>query len=120
MSKNPGEVIISAIFVVLLFLKVDPFGWTMPNDVQMVILVLVIVTFAVYAGLMFREKARDEREAQHIHIASRAGYLVGVALLVAGVVVGSLSGSLNSWLVVVLAGMIIGKMVAFIWARNRK
>ena len=119
MSKNLGELVVSVVFLVLLAVKLDPFGWTMPDPAQMLVLALVIATFAVYAGVLFRERPEDEREAVHIHRASRVGYLAGVALLVAAITAKSLSQESEPWLFVVLAGMILSKLAARIWMRNR-
>ena len=66
MLMNLGEVLVSAVFLVLLVLKLDPFGLLMPNRVQMAMLALVLAVFGLYAGIIFRQKARDERDALHI------------------------------------------------------
>jgi hypothetical protein len=119
MWKSLVEIIVSVAFVVLLVLKVDPFHWTMPDEMQMVVLGLVIAAFGLHAGLVMRQKASDEREALHMHKASRVAYIGGIALLVTGVTVQSLTHSLDPWLVGTLAGMVILKMLALIWSRYR-
>lgn len=117
MLMNLGEVLVSSVFLVLLVLKLDPFGLLMPNRVQMAILALVVAVFGLYAGIVFRRKARDEREALHIHRASRFAYISGVALLVTAITVQSLMGSVDHWLFYILAGMVIVKMAILIWSR---
>lgn len=120
MSRNLGEIAVSLLFIVLLVLKLDPFRWAMPSSMEMLLLALVIAAFGVYAGLFFRERSRDEREALHLSLASRSAYLAGVALLVVAIVVESLAHRLDPWLVGVLVVMVVVKMAGLIWARTRK
>jgi len=120
MSRNLGEIIVSLVFVVLVVLKLDPFKWTMPDQVEMIVLALVVAAYALYAGLFFRERAHDEREAYHLNVASRIAYLAGVGFLVVAVVVQSFAHHLDPWLVSGLAAMVVVKMITLIWARLRK
>ncbi len=114
-----GEVILSVVFIILLLMKVDPFDLLMPNHVQMFILGLLVAAFGLYAGVLFRQRVRDEREALHLYRASRFAYIGGVTLLVVGITVQSFLGSLDPWLVWILAGMVIIKMTILIWSRIR-
>ncbi len=119
MLKNFGELLVSLVFLVLLGIKLDPFGWTMPDEIQMIVLCLLIAAFAIYAGLLFREKAHDEREEVHIHKASRAAYLGGISLLVLALVVQTLTKSMDPWVILILGGMILIKMFVLAWIRSR-
>lgn len=120
MSTILGEIIVSLLFVVLLILKIDPFRWTMPDQLEMIVLALVIAAYGLYTGLFFRERARDEREAYHLHVAGRIAYLAGVGFLVIAIVVQSLENRLDPWLVGGLAAMVVVKMLSLIWARLQK
>ncbi len=120
MSRNLGEIAVSLIFVALVVLKLDPFRWTMPDEMEMIVLALVIAAYAVYAGLFFRERSRDEREAYHLHLASRIAYLAGVGFLVLAFVVQSFAHHLDPWIVGALAAMVVVKMITLMWARLRK
>jgi len=119
MSTNLGEIAVTAIFLALLALKLDPFRLLMPNDLQMGVLALVVAVFGLYAGLIFRQRARDERESLHIHRASRGGYLAGVGLLVVAIVAQSFMGRVDRWLFYILAGMVIVRLAIMVWARIR-
>lgn len=114
-----GEVVLSVIFIILLLMKVDPFDLLMPNHLQMFILGLLVAAFGLYAGALFRQRIRDEREGLHLHRASRFAYIGGVTLLVAGITVQSFEGSLDPWLVYILAGMVIIKLAILVWSRIR-
>ena len=86
--KNLSEVLVAIAMLVVMFCKIDPWHWFMPNETQMVLLCLLVAGVSIWVGLIFREKARDERESLHLYRASRAGYLVGVAALSVLVVIG--------------------------------
>jgi hypothetical protein len=114
------ETILSVVFVVLLAACVDPLHLLMPSSLQMAALVALILAAAVYAGLLFRERPRDEREAAHLARSSRGGYLGGVVGLSAYTVYNLIAGrELDKAVVAVLAGMVILKLVLLLWHRKR-
>jgi len=114
-----AEIILSFVFLVLLGACVDPFHLWMPTPVQMLALSLLIVAGVIYAGLLFRERPRDEREALHVARSSRGGYLVGVVGLVAIVVYRTATGSTDKSAIVVLAAMVIVRLLLLLWNRRR-
>lgn len=111
-----SEIIVSLVFVALLALKLDPLHLLMPNRVQMTILALLVAAGGLYAGVLFRQKARDEREALHLHRASRFAYVTGVALLVLAIAVQSFSGGVDPWLFYILGGMVVVKLAILVWS----
>ena len=117
MLMNLGEIVLSVLMIVLSVIKLDPFDWSMPTPVQMLFLGLLIAAFGLYSGLLYREKARDERDAYHLHKASRFGYIAGVTTLVAAIVVQSLNGTLDPWIVIALSVMIVAKLVSRVLER---
>ncbi len=117
MLSNLAEVLVSAAFIVLLALKLDPLRLLMPNRVQMSILALLVAAAGLYAGILFRQKARDEREALHLHRASRFAYIAGVALLVVAISAQSFRGGVDPWLYYILGGMVVVKLANLIWSR---
>lgn len=120
MWKTLSEILVSLALATLLFLKIDPFHWFMPTEMQMLILCGFAVAFGLYAGILFREKAEDEREAYHLYKASRVAYLVGVISLSVLIVVQDINHKLEDpWLVVILGVMILTKMVTLMWSRYR-
>ena len=119
MLKNSGEIILSIVCVILLVVLVDPFQWTMPNEIQMIVMALVVAAFGLYSGLLYRQKPVDERDAVHIHKASRMGYIGGIVLLVIAITIQTFMHSLDPWLVGVLVGMVVIKMIVLVWTRIR-
>ena len=114
------EIVLSALFVLLLGMCVDPLHILMPSPVQTVSLVLLILAATSYAGLVFRERPKDEREAAHLARSSRGGYLVGIVGLAAVVIYQAISGRTpDKSVVAILAAMVIAKLLLLLWNRRR-
>jgi hypothetical protein len=109
--RKVSEVLVVIAMLVIIFFKIDPWKWFMPTDIQMLLLCLLVAGVCIWVGLIFRERARDERETLHLYRASRAGYLVGVLSLSILVVIQDLRHQLDPLVLVVLAIMIITKLV---------
>ncbi len=117
--KALTESLLALAVLAVLFLKVDPFHWFMPTEAQMLLLCLFAAAFALYAGVVFREQARDERESNHLYRASRWGYLVGVVTLSVVIVVQDVMHQLDPWMLAVLGIMVVTKLVVLRWAQWR-
>lgn len=115
--KKPNEVVVALGLLAILFFKLDPFHWFMPTATQMVLLCCFAAAFALYAGAIFRERPRDERESLHLYRANRMGYLVGVVTLSVVVVVQDLRHELDPIVLLALAIMIIVKMAVLVYSR---
>lgn len=119
MLSSVAEIVVSLVFIALLFLKLDPFDFLMPTKVQMSILALLVAAAGLYAGILFRQRARDEREALHLHRASSAAYAAGVAILVIAIAWQSFSGTADPWLFYVLGAMVVVRIAILAWSRER-
>jgi len=117
--KTWTDTLVAGGVIVVVFLKLDPFHWFMPTESQMVLLALFSALFALYAGAIFREAARDERESQHLYRASRWGYLVGVIALSVVIVVQDVLHQLDPWLLLILAVMVVTKLIVYRWSQWR-
>lgn len=118
-KQNIQETIISVVFIVLLFLFLNPFGFWMPGMLLYMMIAGLVVSFALFASFIWKEQARDEREQLHKMIAGRVGYLSGIAVLVLGVVVESITSHVDPWLIAVLGAMIVGKIAGHIYGQRR-
>lgn len=104
---------ISAVVVLILaVLLLNPFHFWMPGMTQMAVLGCLLIAFAVLSVYLLRENGGDEREAAHRMLAGRVAFFIGSLVLVIGIAVESMHGTPNSWLVLSLAGMILGKVAA--------
>lgn len=111
------EVSISGILIILLVLFLNPFDFWMPTALLMMMVLGLVVVFALFASFVWRENHRDEREGLHKMMAGRIAFLVGAALLTLGIIVQSFNHNLDPWLVFVLTGMIVAKVITLIYGR---
>ena len=118
MENNKKEIFIAIILVVLLVLLNNPFSLWMPSSVLMTLVVALAVIFAVFAGLLWRERARDEREEHHRANAGRIAFLAGTSVLVLGIVIQSFQHNLDVWLVYALGVMLLSKIFALIYSKR--
>ena len=107
-----GEVGMSIILVLILlsFLKFS--ALTMPMNISVLAIALLIVLFLAYASTIWKEHAQDEREEHHRLLAGRFGYLMGAGVLVVAAVVQLAQHELDHWIVVALVSMILSKTIA--------
>jgi len=111
------EVSISGILIVLLVLFLNPLGFWMPTALLMMMVLGLVVVFSLFASFVWRENHRDEREGLHKMMAGRIAFLIGMALLTLGIIVQSFNHELDPWLVFILAGMIVAKVIGLIYGR---
>jgi len=99
------------LLIALLIALVNPFGSWMPQTILTMTTVGLVVLFAVFAGFVWKERARDERELLHGMLAGRVAFLTGTGTLIVGIVIQSFRHTLDVWLVVVLVVMILSKII---------
>jgi len=110
-SISISEIVISVVLIVLVVLFLDPFMILMPSSFVYSLVVVLGVLFFIFAGFVWREKATDERDELHRMIAGRVGYLSGVWVLVVALIYQAVQlHSVDPWVVVTLAVMIVTKL----------
>ena len=112
-----NEIIIAAALLILLVLVVNPWHLWMPDMLTYAVVGALLILAGLFAGIAFRGTPEDEREEMHLFFASKAGYFVGVVILLIGVSLRLFEGYVDPWLAGALAGMVIGKVVAQAWAK---
>lgn len=113
------EIAISLILIILSVLFLNPFNFWMPTALLMMMVLGLIVVFVIFAGFIWRENSRDEREGFHRMMAGRFAFLAGAAILVIGIIAQSLRHTLDPWLVLVLGAMILTKIIGLIYGRMK-
>lgn len=113
-----SEFLVGVLLLVLLLLLLDPFMYWMPHGTVPVILGLVLVVCALFVGLLWRDRASDEREEQHARIAGRIGYAAGVLVLVIGCTYQTLTNMIDPWLYAALVVMVLGKVLGRVYVEH--
>ena len=100
-----------ALSVVLL----NPFGVFMPDMLVIALVAIMLVAFSFFSVFIIKESARDEREVLLRMVASRYAFLLGAAILMAGITYQTFSHDVDPWLVVALASMIGAKIITRVY-----
>jgi len=119
MSKPITDVGVALGLLLLLGAKWDPFHWFMPDALQMIVLCVLVALFGLFAGMIYREKPADEREAFHLYKASRGGYIAGILTICSLIVYQDLQHRLDPSLLLILSVMVLVKLGIQIWSRYR-
>lgn len=117
--KNITNITLPIILIIALILLANPTMFWMPTPLHMVILVVFILTFALFGTFLWQEKAADERENLHRFIIGRYAFLSITTTLVIGIIIQTLNHALDIWLVFALVVGILAKVVGGIYIRNR-
>lgn len=115
MKNNIKEIILTICIILVAVLLLNPFGFWMPNMLVICMLAIILALFGLFAGLILREKSKDERDDIHKGLAGRNAFLAGCVVLIVGIFVQGLSHTIDMWLVLALITMIIAKVVTRIW-----
>lgn len=108
---------VSAIIILgIAILFLNPGRLSMPDSLQSILILGLIVAFLTFAAYIFREKSSDERESLHILSAGRISYLVGVAALIVGVIIQTLNHEIDPWLIIALCAMVFSKLLSRIYS----
>lgn len=110
------EIIFALILIFLISWLIDPLKLFMPEFLQKPHLLIVTVCFIIFASLIWRERAKDERQKLHRMSSGRWAFLTGTAALVVGIFVERwTTGNVDVWLVISLGAMLLGKIIGHIY-----
>ncbi len=119
-NTSKREILLTAVLAVLVLALINPFHVLMSSMIHMVILGLLIAGTGLFVGLVVHEKVLDERENGHRDAAGRIGYTAGIILVTIGIFVQTLKGMNDPWLLLVLLGMVLSKIISRILLRKYK
>ena len=106
---------VAILIIALIFL--NPGDLSMPENVNSMLMLGMIVAFLAFGAFILREKSLDERESVHVLTAGRISYLVGVGILIVGIVIQTLSHEIDPWLIYALCAMVFAKLIFRIYSR---
>jgi uncharacterized membrane protein len=112
MKNNYWEVVLGSILIIFGILLVNPGMFWMPTALLMTAVAAFAVVFFLFAGFVWKESARDEREDLHRFVAGRTGFLVGAGTLALGIIVQSFTHTIDPWLVTALTLMVVAKLLS--------
>lgn len=114
-----NELTLSVILVILLVLFLNPLDFLMPSPFVMMLIIFLIALFGIFTAVIWREKPKDEREGFHGMYAGRLAFLTGSTILVIGIIMQELRHVTDPWLIFALVGMIIAKIVGFLYGQKK-
>lgn len=114
-----SEWLLAVAITLALVLLVNPFGFIMTSAYILTVLMLLGLAVIAFGTFVWRERFHDEREELHAMKAGRLSYFAGGVVLVVAIVVETVTHTLDIWLVVALAAMVITKLVVSAWQQYR-
>jgi uncharacterized membrane protein YgdD (TMEM256/DUF423 family) len=113
------ETTIAITLIILLILFLNPFDLLMPPPFLSMLILFLIAVFGIFAAVIWKEHARDEREHFHRMLAGRYAYLAGSSILVIGIILQSLQHHVDPWLIFALVGMILVKLFGLSYSQKK-
>ena len=99
----------------MLLWLLDPFNLMMKVMLSSGVIIALAVLYLVKFFVIFKEKPQDERDIQHRYHSSWASYITVSVLLFAGVIVESIQGEVDIWLIIAFTGMLISKLISLVY-----
>ena len=110
MKRINSDIWVGVAVLAVLGLLIHPYWMPMGFVVTAIaMLALLVFGFGIY---VWRESPQDEREYQESAQAGRLAYLVGAGFLTVGVAVQTMHHSLDIWVVLALASMVLAKIAS--------
>jgi hypothetical protein len=121
MNKQVLHIVWAFVLSGLLLLLTDPFMFWMPDQLALTVLFVAVVLLGAWMGFVMKEKARDEREVQHIMNSGRIAYLAGFVVLTMGLAIqGFVGHHVDPWIAGTLGVMIVAKLISQIYFEHYK
>lgn len=111
------EIAIGVVVLGILGVFLNPTHLLMPDSVNMMLILGLILGFLGFIGLVWREHASDERDAVHMQKAGRISFFMGATILVVGIVIQALNHKIDPWLLYALSGMVLTKLISRVFHR---
>lgn len=111
------EIISATLILIIAIIFLNPGKLAMPETVNSMLIIGIIVSFLAFSALIFKEKSKDERENLHALNSGRFSYLAGVGALIIGIAFQASVHEIDPWLVIALCAMIFAKISSRIYFR---
>jgi uncharacterized membrane protein len=114
-----SEWLLACAIIAALILLINPFDFIMTSAYILTSLMLLGLAVIAFGAFVWREHYRDEREEHNAMKAGRLSYFAGGAVLVIAIIVETLNHTLDIWLVITLAAMVVTKLFVSAWHTYR-
>jgi hypothetical protein len=111
MNKTLLHTVVAVVTGFLLLVIADLVPFWMPMMGELVALVCVTVLLLVWASFVLSETAADEREVYLKTQSGRVAYVAGLAVLLSALIVQTLNHTIDPWIPVALAVMVLAKQL---------
>lgn len=106
------EIIIGVILLGILVIFLNPTHLLMPDSITLMLILGLLIGFLGFIGLVWKERANDEREVSHIAKAGRLSFFSGATMLVIGIAVQAFQHEVDPWLLYALFVMVFTKLIS--------
>lgn len=113
------EILLSLLILGLLGVIMRFQSLLMPMSMATTFSIALIVAFFLFIVFIFREKPQDERENVHKFMAGRIAFIVGAIILITGIIYQTFQHNIDPWLIYTLSGMILTKLVFYLYQRYK-
>lgn len=114
------QILSAFIILIIAILFLNPGHLSMPDSLNSMLIIALIIAFLAFAGIILKEKSNDERESFHALSAGRMSYLVGVGGLILALITQALSHEIDPWIVIILCAMVFTKLASRIYSNIKK
>jgi hypothetical protein len=114
--NTAAQYLIAFALVLLLGLLANPFMIWMPNQAEMMVVLVAAILAVVYAGFVLKEEAGDERETLHRMLAGRAAFLTSLGVLTVALLYQGVTHTIDPWIPGALALTLLAKLITRMWA----
>jgi len=113
------EIILSLILIIVLIACLNPLGLLMPPPMVMALILLLVIIFGFFSIFIWKERRGDERENYHKIISGHLAFLTGSTLLIIAIAYQELIHKLDPWLIIILIGMILAKLLSQFYSNKK-
>lgn len=110
MSDKHLHIIVGAVLAFFLLALGGFVPFWMPMMGEMIALLIVILLMIVWVAFIMQEKTTDEREVALKLRSTRIAYLSGLGILTAALIAQTLSHTMDPWIPVAVAVMVVVKL----------
>jgi len=111
------EITITIALIGFLIILSTPVRAILPQMSYVIFFLIAIIWFGIFMKFFLTGKGEDERDEEHLKIASQVSFLIGVAVLMVAVFCQSITNQIDPWLPIILGTIILSKTLSILYRR---